>query len=156
VLLLAAACPLCAADTTAQHKEAETAKQLRADITAPYAGMLGQILDNVGEGDIDGATTLMVRHLRGEQNEANTEKIRRLFAKIYGSAKEYDGNELVAVRRLTNRIHVAYFIVYYENADVLFRFEMSEFRGRWRIADIDLTNDFEKIENSVPLEMIAQ
>lgn len=154
-ILFVASQSLCAETPDHPQLDSKTESPVDAGIAEPYARLILNIVDDVGRGSIDEALASMAKHTR-DFNEAERQKIRRLFSVIYGGAGEYDGHELVAVRPITKRVHAAFVVGYHEKSAVVYKFTMYEFRGTWRIINFGLDDDLDELEILATIELIGR
>jgi hypothetical protein len=124
-------------------------------IAEPYAEMILQMVDEVGQGRADEAIAIMAEHTRREVDDAAKEKLRKLFSAIYGVSGEYDGHELVAVQPVTQRIHKAYAVGYHEKKVFVYKFTMCECQGEWKIIDFNCSDELDALEKLAPVVRIA-
>ena len=148
-----------AAALFADSKTAETAKSresVAAKSVLPYSDEICRFVDHVGDGQVDKALALMDKHTRIPIAVADREKLRKQFSAIYGVAGDYDGHEVVTVRRVTKRYHITCVMAYYEKVVVIYRFKMYHFQGRWLISNLTWDRDIEEFEKMAPIEPVVE
>lgn len=140
--------------TTPAEKRIAAAQPLGSN--EEYAVMIGNVIDFVGEGEFDEAIEILEAHATKPPTADDREKLKRLFASIFGGGGQYDGHELVAVQTISGRLHKAFALGYHERKPVLYIFTMYQFAGKWRIAHLHWDETLDPLEKLAPSHFLAQ
>lgn len=114
----------------------------------PYLPQIERFLDAVERADIGTA----VDALQWSGDASN--KLKQQLAGAATSLGKSDGHELIAVRRISPRLHQLYGVIHYEKQPLLFVLHPRQFRGTWRIQTVTFTADPKGMNDLAPLEPV--
>jgi hypothetical protein len=114
----------------------------------PYLATVERFLLCIEKADVGTAVETL-----GWSDEAAA-KIMKPLAEVV-SIGPHDGHELVAVRRISPRIHQIFGVIHYAQKPVLFTLHLRQFKGAWRIQIVNFSDDLTPLDASAPLEPVA-
>ena len=115
----------------------------------PYVPQIERFLDAVERADI--GTAVDALKWGGEASG----KLKQQLAGAATSLGKPDGHEIIAVRRISPRLHQLYGVIHYEKQPLLFVLHPRLFRGMWRIQTVTFTADPKGLTDLAPLEPVA-
>ena len=115
----------------------------------PYVPQIERFLDAVERADI--GTAVDTLKWTGDASS----KLKRQLAGAATSLGKSDGHEIIAVRRVSPRLHQLYGVIHYEKQPLLFVLHPRLFRGMWRIQTVTFTADPKGLNDLAPLEPVA-
>lgn len=115
----------------------------------PYLAQIERFLDAVERADI--GTAVDALKWTGDASS----KLKQQLAGAATSLGKSDGHEIIAVRRISPRLHQLYGVIHYEKQPLLFVLHPRLFRGMWRIQTVTFTADPKGLNDLAPLEPVA-
>ena len=115
----------------------------------PYLPQIERFLEAVERADI--GTAVDTLKWTGDASS----KLKQQLAGAATSLGKPDGHEIIAVRRISPRLHQLYGVIHYEKQPLLFVLHPRLFRGMWRIQTVTFTADPKGLNDLAPLEPIA-
>lgn len=115
----------------------------------PYLSQIERFLEAVERADI--GTAVDTLKWTGDASS----KLKQQLAGAATSLGKPDGHEIIAVRRVSPRLHQLYGVIHYEKQPLLFVLHPRLFRGLWRIQTITFTADPKGLNDLAPLEPVA-
>ena len=115
----------------------------------PYLAQIERFLDAVERADI--GTAVDALQWTGDASS----KLKQQLAGAATSLGKSDGHEIIAVRRISPRLHQLYGVIHYEKQPLLFVLHPRLFRGSWRIQTVTFTADPKGLIDLAPLEPVA-
>ena len=114
-------------------------------VDQPYVPVLETLIDHVGEGRIEDAVAILQDETTKGVPEATLENLKRSLAAIYGGGGKYDGNEVVAMKAISSRVHVVYALGFHQRQPLVYTFTMYQFEGRWKIHHVHWGDNINKL-----------
>ncbi len=115
----------------------------------PYLPQIERFLEAVERADI--GTAVDALQWTGDASS----KLKQQLAGAATSLGKSDGHEIIAVRRISPRLHQLYGVIHYEKQPLLFVLHARLFRGMWRIQTVTFTADPKGLTDLAPLEPVA-
>ncbi len=115
----------------------------------PYLDQVERFLEAVERTDI--GTAIEALEWTGD---AST-KLKQQLAATATRLGKSDGHEIIAVRRVSPRLHQLYGVIHYEKQPLLFVLHPRMFRGQWKIQTVTFTADPKGLNDLAPLEPVA-
>lgn len=115
----------------------------------PYLPQLERFLEAVERADI--GTAVDALQWSGDASS----KLKQQLAAAATSLGKPDGHEVIAVRRVSPRLHQLYGVIHYEKQPLLFVLHPRYFRGMWKIQTVTFTADPKGLNDLAPLEPVA-
>jgi hypothetical protein len=115
----------------------------------PYLPQLERFLEAVERADIGTAVDAL------EWTGDASSKLKQQLATAATSLGKPDGHEIIAVRRISPRLHQLYGVIHYEKQPLLFVLHPRYFRGMWKIQTVTFTADPKGLNDLAPLEPVA-
>jgi hypothetical protein len=119
----------------------------RSDL--PYLPQIERFLLAVERADIGTAVDALQW-----TGDAST-KLKQQLAGAATSLGKSDGHEIIAVRRISPRLHQLFGVIHYEKQPLLFVLHPRLFRGMWKIQTVTFTADPKGLNDLAPLEPVA-
>ncbi|NLS91020.1 MAG: hypothetical protein GXX96_02395 [Planctomycetaceae bacterium] len=115
----------------------------------PYLPQIERFLDAVERADI--GTAVDALQWTGDASS----KLKQQLAGAATSLGKSDGHELIAVRRISPRLHQIYGAIHYEKQPLLFVLHPRYYAGAWRIQTVTFSADPKGMNDLAPLEPVA-
>lgn len=115
----------------------------------PYLPQIERFLDAVERADI--GTAVDALQWTGDASS----NLKKQLATAATSLGKSDGHEIIAVRRISPRLHQLYGVIHYEKQPLLFVLHPRMFRGMWRIQTVTFSADPKGLNDLAPLEPVA-
>ena len=131
-----------------EHLQREGQHQ-QPDLPPARLDIGGDFLDAVERADI--GTAVDALQWTGDASS----KLKQQLAGAATSLGKSDGHEIIAVRRISPRLHQIYGAIHYEKQPLLFVLHPRYYSGAWRIQTVTFTADPKGMNDLAPLEPVA-
>jgi hypothetical protein len=145
-VLVLLACVSLAAD--AQQAAAQKAPVARDEL--PYLPRIEAFLSAVERTDFGTAFEAL------QWTGTAPDEFKRQLATALTKAGRSDGHEIIAVRRISPRLHQIYGIIHYDSQPLIFILHPRLHRGAWKIQTVTFTAKLQPFNDLAPMEPIAQ
>jgi len=115
----------------------------------PYLTQIENFLQAVERADI--GTAVDTLQWTGDASS----KLKQQLAGAATTLGKSDGHEVIAVRRISPRLHQVFGVIHYEKQPLMFVLHPRQFRGNWRIQTVTFTVKLEGLDTLAPLEPVA-
>ena len=115
----------------------------------PYLPQIERFLEAVERADI--GTAIDALQWTGDASNQLKQQLAETATKLGKS----DGHEIVAVRRISPRLHQLFGVIHFERQPLMFVLHPRQFHGTWRIQTVTFSADPKGLNDLAPLEPVA-
>lgn len=115
----------------------------------PYLPQIERFLESVERADI--GTAIDALQWTGDASNQLKQQLAETATKLGKS----DGHEIIAVRRISPRLHQLYGVIHFERQPLMFVLHPRLFHGTWRIQTVTFSADPKGLNDLAPLEPVA-
>ena len=130
------------------------AAQLPVDGMEDYVPLLQDTIAKVGAGNVDEAVKLffpVVGAAPGDPEPEPMRMFRKQLTEMHKASGGFEGSDIVAVRRISSRVHTVYAIAYFERQPIMFRFGMYRWNKTWRFTECHFNRDMTELQQNTPM-----
>lgn len=137
-----------ATSVTAAAAETHSSTPVSRD-ELPYLPQIERFLEGVERADI--GTAIEALQWSGDPSTQLKQQLAETATKLGKS----DGHEIIAVRRISPRLHQIYGVIHFERQPLMFILHPRQFHGTWRIQTVTFSADPKGLNDLAPLEPVA-